>query len=109
MVVEKTISKQSMNCNNIIEMLKENNLSSTIFYQGNYFSQLVRELIVNLHASINNPMSTKLYKVPIRMHCFHFLSTIINEFLCCVPTGNSLALPSLNKIVFELTGEDRKI
>lgn len=38
-----------------------------------------------------------------------FTLSCYNEFLGCVPTGSSRALPSVNKIALELTGGAKRI
>uniref|UniRef100_A0A1S3CJR8 Putative plant transposon protein domain-containing protein n=1 Tax=Cucumis melo TaxID=3656 RepID=A0A1S3CJR8_CUCME len=101
---EVNISDKHHLCVSIMNLIEKAGLSKAISDVGPFYSQLIREFIVNLPADFNDPSSPDYQIVHIRGLKFTISSIVINGFLGNVVSNDfSSSSPSTNSLAFVLS------
>ncbi|KAA0041954.1 uncharacterized protein E5676_scaffold306G001650 [Cucumis melo var. makuwa] len=80
-VNEVNISDKHQSCMSIMDLIQRASLEKTISNVGLFYSQLIREFIINLPDEFNNPSSPEYQTVHIRGLKFVISPAVINGFL----------------------------
>lgn len=91
-----------------MELLTDAQLLKTVTDLGPYYPKLVKEFLVNLSATIDQPDSSEFNKVYVRGHAFVFSPTVINDYLGHGRIITTDRLPSMNTVAKEITGDENK-
>ncbi|MCI21344.1 envelope-like protein, partial [Trifolium medium] len=105
---ERELTTEALDCKEIMDLLKSAELMKTITEIGRCFEKLVREFIVNITEDCNNEGSNDYHKVYVRGKRINFSNTIVNEFLGRNKDAESNKVPSIDKIVQEITAKQLK-
>ena len=105
---EKELSKNAKELPEIMSLLEHAELMQTVTNIGPYFPLLVREFIVNLPSSFNDPEDPEFEKVFVRGKCFDISSDVINDFLGR-SAGAADPKPHMNQVAREITGRRNRI
>ena len=102
---EVNISDKHHSCVSIMNLIEKAGLSKTISDVGPFYSQLIREFIVNLLVDFNDPSSPDYQIVHIRGLKFTISPTVINGFLGNTVSNNfSPSAPTTDVLASVLSG-----
>lgn len=101
---ERVLSEGTLQCREIIQLIKDADLMMTVSNSGSYHAQLIREFIVNLPEKITDPYSTDYMEAYVRGNCVKFSQRGINDFLGIAILSSIDPLPSKTELVKEITG-----
>lgn len=73
------MSKGTLNCQEIRELLKKGGLMETVTDIGLCYEKLVQEFIVNLSSECNKERRIYFCKVYVRLCCVKFSPEVIND------------------------------
>lgn len=96
------MSKDTLDCQEIWDLLKKVGLMKTMTDIGPCYEKLVREYIVNMSSECNKEGSKELCKVYVRGCCVKFSHEVINVYLGRSKSSKFDSVPSLDKVIREI-------
>lgn len=97
------MSKDTLDFQEIWDLLKKVGLMKTVTYIGSCYEKLVHEFILNLSSKCNREWSREFYKVYVRGCCVKFSPKFINPYLGRRKSAEFDSVPSLDKVAREVT------
>ncbi|MCH96031.1 envelope-like protein, partial [Trifolium medium] len=81
LALERELGKDALECQEIVDFIKEAGLLKTVWGLGDCYEKLVKEFLVNIPEDCVDPMSADFRKVFVRGKCVEFSPTVINQYL----------------------------
>ncbi|MCI08125.1 envelope-like protein [Trifolium medium] len=79
--MERELGKEALECQEIVDLIKEVGLMKTVWEIGACYEKLVKEFLVNIVEDCANPLSKEYHKGFVRGKCVEFSPVVINKFL----------------------------
>ncbi|KAK2417317.1 hypothetical protein QL285_039630 [Trifolium repens] len=109
LAIERELAEDTMECTEVMELIKQAGLLKTVCGLGKCYEQLVKEFTVNIGEDCANKLSKEHHQVFVRGKCITFSPAVINSYLGRKEDGYPGFEPTNNQICKTITANQVKV